>query len=130
VYWEHFVAQDRSGKPFRRDAINRAYQFCYRKLGFKPTQFTSAHRRGVYLARLYENADDFLCGRISGEALRPAFDNSTAYLVELWKTKYATKRVEKLLQDDRVSREILFYDGLVGASWEETRTRYLSQVGR
>jgi hypothetical protein len=51
-------------------------------------------------------------------------------LTMLWKAKYAKKRVASLLKNDRYSTETLFYDDLIGDGWENTKERYISQVGR
>jgi hypothetical protein len=51
-------------------------------------------------------------------------------LTNLWKEKYAKKRIASLLKNDRYSTETLFYDDLIGDEWENTKERYISQVGR
>ena len=58
------------------------------------------------------------------------FDTSTEYLVDLWKNKYASKRIKSLIAGDRVSDTSLFYDDLIYMSWEDTKEKYLEQVGR
>ena len=59
------------------------------------------------------------------------FDNSTEALVELWKEKYASKRIEKLINEHRDNlTETLFYDDIVGLDWPQVREKYLKQVGR
>jgi hypothetical protein len=34
------------------------------------------------------------------------------------------------MKKDRVSYETLFYDDLIYLTWEETKAKYLAQVGR
>ena len=51
-------------------------------------------------------------------------------LVNVWKDKYAGKRIRSLVEQDRVSKETLFYDDLIYMDWEETKAKYLQQVGR
>jgi len=58
------------------------------------------------------------------------FDGSVGYLTQLWKDKYAKKRVASLLKNNRYSLETLFYDDLIGDDWENTKERYIAQVGR
>jgi hypothetical protein len=58
------------------------------------------------------------------------FNNSVEALSDIWKEKYAKKRVEKLLSDGRYNKDILFYDDIVNKTWEETQEMYLSEVGR
>ena len=129
-YWRYFVAQDKSGMPKERDATHRSYQFCYRRLGFEPKEFTSEHRRGVYFGRLYQQTDAFLRDEITENKLTELFDNSTEALSELWKSRYAMKRIESLKKKDRVNLDSLFYRDLIGATWDEVKTKYLDQVGR
>jgi thiamine biosynthesis lipoprotein ApbE len=59
-----------------------------------------------------------------------SFDNSVEALTDLWKTKYARKRIASLKKQDRVSKETHFYDDIIFLSWEETKAKYLPQVGR
>jgi hypothetical protein len=58
------------------------------------------------------------------------FDTSEEYLTNLWKEKYAAKRIESLKRDNRVSTETLFYDDLIYMDWEQVKEKYLPQVGR
>jgi hypothetical protein len=129
-YWEFFVAKDRNGAPMSRDAVNRSNQFFYRKMGMKIGDVTSNHDRGVYFAKLYSNAFEFLRGEISEDKLKPLFDNSTEYLVDLWKTKYAPKRINRLVEKGTTNFDVSFYQELVALSWDETKEIFLSQVGR
>ena len=59
-----------------------------------------------------------------------SFHNSTDYLTTLWKTRYASKRIKSLTKQDRVSKETHFYDDIIYLTWEETKAKYLPQVGR
>jgi hypothetical protein len=62
--------------------------------------------------------------------LTKSFDTSTETLVNIWKTKYAKGRIKQLMKQNRVSTESLFYDDLIYLSWEDTKAKYLPQVGR
>ena len=129
-YWEYTLATRRSGLPFKRDATNRCNQTCYRGLDIKSDRFQSSHERGIYFAKLYTNTNEFLRADISEDKLEPAFDNSVATLVDLWKNKYARRRIESLQRNDRVSDETFFLDDLVTKTWPETKEKYLGEVGR
>lgn len=129
-YWRYFVAQDKNGMPKERDATHRSYQFCYRQLGFKPQEFTSKHKRGVYFGRLYQETDAFLRDEITEDQLNKLFVNSTQALSKLWKTRYPRKRIEGLKKRNRVNLTSLFYRDLIGAPWEDVKAKYLDQVGR
>jgi hypothetical protein len=129
-YWEWLIASDKDGKPLKRDATNRSNQYAYRKLGISGKMFSSAHERGIYFCRLYENSDAFLKDEITESDLRPRFDNTEDALAEIWKSKYASRRISSLQKNDRVSSGTLFYNDLMGVPWEEAKDKYLSQVGR
>jgi len=81
--------------------------------------------RGVYFCSLYDNTIDFLSMK-SDTLGNKKFDNSVESLVDLWKQKYASKRINKLIDDNRTKNGILFYDELIGMSWEETKQKYLN----
>jgi hypothetical protein len=129
-YFEWYVAKKPSGQPYKRDHKNRSYSFTYSKLDVPKELIRSEHQRGIYFSPLYNNTNDFLCGKVSDTELVKSFDTSYEALAELWKTKYASKRIRSLKEQNRVSTETLFYDDLIYMSWEETKIKYLSQVGR
>lgn len=80
--------------------------------------------RGVYWNELYDNTKDFLCSR-TDKVGKKKYDNSVPALTAHWKEKYAKKRMENLLKDDRVSSDILFYDDMITDDWETIAGRYL-----
>jgi len=94
------------------------------------TLIRSEHARGIYFSSLYDNTAEFLRGDITEDKLVKSFDTSTESLVNIWKEKYATKRITNLKEQGRVSNETLFYDDLITLSWDETKEKYLTQVGR
>jgi hypothetical protein len=129
-YFEWYVATNKVGQPYKRDHRNRSYSFAYSKLGIPKDLVKSDHQRGIYFSPLYNNACEFLRGDITEDKLVKSFDTSYEYLTDLWKTKYAAKRIRNLTEQNRVSSEVLFYDPLIYLDWEETKAKYLSQVGR
>lgn len=129
-YFEWYAAKKPCGKPFKRDHRNRSYHHTYKKLKIDKHLISCAHQRGIYFAALYDNTREFLRSEIDESALVKSFDTSYEYLTDLWKTKYAKKRVDNLVKNDRVSHETLFYDDLIYMSWEETKEAYLGEVGR
>ena len=128
-YFEWYVATKAAG-PYKRDHRNRSYSFVYTKLGIPKHLIRSAHQRGIYFSPLYTNTCEFLRGEISENSLDKSFDTSYSYLNNLWKEKYASKRIRSLIDQDRVSQETLFYDDMIFMSWEESKQKYLNQVGR
>lgn len=80
--------------------------------------------RGVYFCSLYDNSLEFL-RKETDELSGKKFDNSVKSLTELWKTKYAEKRIAQLTKEKKTKDEILFYDKLIGLLWEETKEKHL-----
>jgi hypothetical protein len=129
-YFEWYQAKNPRGQPHKRDHKNRSYNFAYSKLNIPKELIRSEHQRGIYFSPLYDNTNEFLRGEIGESELVKSFDTSYEALTELWKTKYASKRMRSLIEQNRVSKETLFYDDLIYMTWEETKNKYLSQVGR
>ena len=129
-YFEWYVAKKPSGQPHKRDHKNRSLAFTYTKLGVPKDIIRTDHARGIYFSPLYNNSYEFLRGEIKEDALVKSFDTSYESLVDIWKTKHAKSRIKQLVKKDTVSYESLFYDDLIYMTWEETKAKYLSQVGR
>lgn len=129
-YWEYYVATKESGLPLLRDHKQRSMMFIYNKLGFKKEDIQSDHQRGIYFCHLYNNTCEFLRKEITEDKLVKRFDNSVGNLVNIWKEKYAGKRVRSLLEQDRYSKETLWYGDIIYLTWAECRDKYIKQVGR
>jgi hypothetical protein len=130
-YWEWFHGKKESGLPLKRDHKNRSLSFAYRKLGIDRNLVTTHHLRGIYFAPLFTNTREFLRKEIGENLLERKFDNRVPILVQLWKKKYAEKRMKSLLKQGRFSASQLFYYDIVNmATWEEVRNTYLRNVGR
>ena len=129
-YFEWYVAKKDTGQPHKRDHRNRSHTFTYNQLSIDKKLIKSDHARGIYFGELYENTREFLKEEIEQDKLIRKFDNSTQALTELWKNKYAKKRLASLKKQGRVSTETHFYDDIIYLSWEETKNKYLPQVGR
>jgi hypothetical protein len=126
--WYH--SKNLQGLPHKRDHKNRSYSFVYSKLDVPKEMIKSEHARGIYFSPLYTNTCEFLRKEITEDKLAKGFDTSYDALVGIWKDKYAGKRIKSLIEQDRVSKETLFYDDLAKMDWQETKDKYLSQVGR
>jgi hypothetical protein len=118
------------GMPLKRDHKNRSLNFAYSKLGIPKNLIRTEHQRGIYFSPLYDNTFEYLRKEITDKDLIKSFDTSTEALTDIWKTKYAKGRISMLKKKNTVSYETLFYDDLIYLSWEETKERYLPQVGR
>lgn len=128
-YFEWYVAKKASGQPHKRDHKNRSLAFTYSKLGIPKELIKSDHARGIYFSPLYDNTYEFLRGEVKEDQLVKSFDTSYDALVGIWKNM-AKGRIKQLVKKNNVSYETLFYDDLIYMDWEETRQKYLPQVGR
>ena len=129
-YFEWWEAKNQQGLPLKRDHKNRSLNFAYSKLGIPKELIRTEHARGIYFSPLYNNTNEFLCKQITEDKLVKSFDTSEQTLAYIWKTKYAKGRIRQLQKKNTVSYETLFYDDLIWLSWEETKAKYLPQVGR
>jgi len=129
-YFEWWEAKNQQGLPLKRDHKNRSLNFAYSKLKIPKELIRTEHQRGIYFSPLYNNTNEFLRKEIGDKELVKSFDTSEEALTQIWKTKYAKGRISMLKKKNNVSYESLFYDDLIYLSWEETKAKYLPQVGR
>jgi hypothetical protein len=129
-YFEWWEAKNQQGLPLKRDHKNRSLNFAYSQLKIPKELIRTEHQRGIYFSPLYTNTNEFLRKEIVDDQLVKAFDTSEEALSNIWKTKYAKGRIRQLQKKGNVSYETLFYDDLIKMSWEETKAKYLPQVGR
>ena len=129
-YFEWYSATKPTGQPYKRDHRNRSHTFAYSKLGIPKELTKSDHSRGIYFSTLYDNTREFLREEIPEDKLVKSFESSVDALSELWRERYARKRIKSLIDQTRTNMETLYYDDLIHLSWEETKEKYLKQVGR
>ena len=129
-YFEWWEAKNPQGLPLKRDHKNRSLNFAYSKLEIPKNLIRTEHQRGIYFSPLYDNTNEFLRKEIGEDKLVKSFDTSEETLANIWKTKYAKGRISMLKKKNTVSYENLFYDDLIFLSWEQTKEKYLPQVGR
>ena len=129
-YFEWWEATNLNGLPLKRDHKNRSLHFAYGKLKIPKNLIRCEHARGIYFSPLYNNTCEYLRKEIEENQLIKSFDTSEESLTNIWKTKYAKGRISMLKKKNKVSTETLFYDNLIYMSWEETKAKYLPQVGR
>ena len=103
----------------------------FKECGIKATEYHHGFKRGVYMAMMYENGNDFLCDRITEDqlVLKDKFAQGVEYINKWWK-KHAISRYTKLHEEGRLKPEHLFYIDAIGMSWEEMKEKYLGEVGR
>jgi hypothetical protein len=128
-YFEWYAAKNPQGLPYKRDHKQRSLSYVYRQLKVPKNLIETNHQRGIYFCWLYENTKEFL--RMETQDLgKRRVPGDPAELTELWREKYAKKRVASLLQSGRFSTESLFYDDLIGIEWQAAKEKYIEQVGR
>jgi hypothetical protein len=103
----------------------------FKAVGISPSKYRHGFERGVYYAPLYENTREFLRGEITEEQLIPLkkLEKDLDAVVDWWKPK-AVQRYLNLYEQGRIKPEILYYSDIIDKSWEETKNRYLGDVGR
>ena len=97
----------------------------------KPTRYSHGFSRGVFYCELYINSNAYLRGEIGFDELviKPRIDKGLDGVVEWWKIK-AIRRYTKLHGDGRLKPEMMYYDDMFDMTWEETKERYIAEIGR
>ena len=103
----------------------------FKECSIKANEYHHGFKRGVYMAMMYENGCEFLRKEIDEDKLilKDKFKQGTEYINKWWK-KHAISRYTKLHDEGRIKPEHFFYIDAIGISWEEMKTKYLSEVGR
>jgi len=122
---EHKKAINATGP--KQNVINKVFKHC----GIKPSQYDHGFKRGVYIAMMYENGNEFLRGEIEEKALKlkQKFEEDVPYTERWWKKK-AVRRYKNMYDQDRIKPEQLFYWDVIDLSWEDTQEKYIKEVGR
>jgi hypothetical protein len=122
---EHHKAINATGP--KQNIINKVFKHC----SIKPSTYDHGFKRGVYLAMMYENGNEFLRGEIkeSELKLKKKFKEDIPYTEKWWKKK-AIRRYENVYNQNRIKSEQLFYWDVIDLTWKETQDKYLKEVGR
>jgi hypothetical protein len=99
--------------------------------GIKVSDYHHGFARGVYLAMMYENGNDFLCSKIGEDelVLKKKFADGEDYIYKWWK-RHAISRYSKLHDEDRIKSEHLYYIDGIATDWETFKEQRISEVGR
>lgn len=91
--------------------------------------FEHGHERGVYFSSIYENTNDFLCGRIGEHQLRmkPLFQGDVDAILKYWKPK-AIERYRRLKKEGRLNPNTLFYKEGYRMDWETFSKVWLNRM--
>jgi len=103
----------------------------FKELGIKGNSYFHGYKRGVYFSSIYENGNDYLCGKIEVKDLKmkDKFMEGDDYTIRWWKDK-AIKRYTTLHTEGRLKDETLFYSNIIGMTWNDCKEKYLKDVGR
>ena len=106
-------------------------QMIYQELGIKRAKYEHGFKRGAYFANIYQNGKEFLRSEINEDELiiRNMYERDIEYIDSWWKRK-AVNRYTKLLEQNKIKPEKLFYSGMINISWEEAKEKYLGDIGR
>ena len=106
-------------------------QLIYKELDIKRAKYEHGFKRGCYFSNIYQNGKEFLRSEIKEDELqiRNMFDRDIEYIDSWWKRK-AIKRYEKLLEQNKIKPEMLFYSGMINITWEQAKEKYLKDIGR
>ena len=122
---EHHKAVNATGP--KNNVINRIFKH----LGMKAKDYQHGFKRGVYFADIYENGKEFFRSNLEEKdlAMKENYQLDYDRIISWWKPK-AIRRYEKLHSENRLKSEQLFYSDIMDMSWEETKEKYLGEVGR
>ena len=139
--WHHWLKENRrdeydkittstTGQPVT-GIKQKILQLIYKELGIKRAEYEHGFKRGCYYADLYQNGKEFLRSEISEDelVLKPKYEQDVDYINNWWKPK-AINRYTKLLEQNKIKPEKLYYKDIINTSWEETKEKYLGEIGR
>ena len=128
---EYVNAMQTKTGQVRTGAKNNVLTYILRHLGAKATEYTHGYQRGVFFAPIYENTVNFLRNEITEEQLqlKERYKTDIDGMMKWWTPK-AERRYRKLIEQDNIKPDPLFYYDVIGMEWEEVRAKYLGEVGR
>ena len=112
-------------------AKNRVINMIFQQLGIKATDYQHGYERGVYYSCFYENTKEFLQNKIGEDQLKmkELFKKDVNGIMEWWKPK-AIERYKKLKSENNIKSDILYYNKMIGMTYEEAKSVYFKEVGR
>ena len=128
--YEKLVELRPNGQP-QTGIKQKIIQMIYQELGIKRAKYEHGFKRGAYYADIYENGRPFLRNEINEDELVMKEKYKLDYdRIINWGKPKAIRRYEKLHKENRLKPESLFYSDIIGMSWEETKEKYLGDIGR
>ena len=103
----------------------------FKELGIKTSEYEHGYARGVYYSCFYDNTKEFLCDKIQETDLKmkQLFIDDKKSILDWWKVK-AINRYTTLKKDNRIKPEVLFYNQMIGMTYDDAKKKYFNEVGR
>lgn len=106
-------------------------KYIFNLLNIKLSDYMHGFKRGVYMSEFYKNSKEFLTSKISendlilNDKFIPDYNG-----IMIWWRKKAIHRYTNLYDNNRLNNNDLWYNKIGFMSWEETKDKYLNDVGR
>jgi hypothetical protein len=96
----------------------------------KLKNYVHGYERGVYYSCFYENSKEFLQNKIDEDKLlmKPLIKDDVKSIINWWKPK-AIQRYKKLYAEGKTKNNTLFYDTMIGMSYEKAKNTFFADVG-
>lgn len=112
-------------------AKTRVINMIFQTLGIKSSDYTHGYERGVYYSCFYENTKEFLQNNITEKdlKLKELFKKDVQGVLDWWKPK-AIERYKKLHGEGNIKSDILYYNKMMGMTYDEAKSKFFNEVGR
>ena len=141
--WHDYIKENRAEeynkKMTQKDNVSgpvtgakqRVISMIFQTLNLKTQEYVHGYERGVYYSSFYTNTKDYLCGKITDDQLvmKPLFAEDTKAIIDWWKSK-AKDRYLKLKGEGNLKTDVLFYNRMIGMSYDDAKNNFFNEVGR
>jgi hypothetical protein len=112
-------------------AKTRVINMIFQTLGIKSSDYTHGYERGVYYSCFYENTKEFLQNKITEKdlKLKELFKKDVQGVLDWWKPK-AIERYKKLHGEGNIKSDILYYNKMMGMTYDDAKSKFFNEVGR
>ena len=112
-------------------AKTRILNMIFQTLGIKVNDYVHGYERGVYYSAFYENTKEFLQSKITEKdlKLKELFKKDVQGVMDWWRPK-AIERYKKLHGEGNIKSDILYYNKMIGMTYEDAKSKFFNEVGR
>lgn len=109
----------------------RVLNMIFDAAGVNQSNYVHGFERGVYYSCFYENSKEFLSGKITDKQLvkKQLFKDDKKAILDWWRPK-AIERYKKLLKENNLKTDKLFYGDMCPMNYEQAKKVYFNDVGR